>query len=114
MADLECFDNKNNQLVLNKSVAEMLVVCDKKIKEYEELKSSIIDKLKKEMEQNNIIKIETDEVVINYIAESYRETFDSKELKKEDDKLYNKYIKISKVKSSVRIKIKNDNLDDKE
>ena len=112
--DLECFDNKNNQLVLNKSVAEILMMCDKKIKEYEELKSGIIDKLKKEMEQNNIIKIETDEVVINYIAESYRETFDSKQLKKEDEKLYNKYIKISKVKPSVRIKFKNDNLDNKE
>lgn len=114
MADLELFEYKNDQLVLKSNVAEMLMVCDKEIKKYEKLKSSIIDKIKEVMEQNNIIKIETDEVLINYIAESYRETFDSKQLKKEDETLYNKYIKISKVKSSVRIKLKNDNLDSKE
>ena len=58
------------------------------------------------MEEKNIIKLETNELIITYVAETYRESFDSKTLKAEDEELYNKYVQISPVKSSVRIKVK--------
>lgn len=68
------------------------------------------DELQKAMEQNGIIKIESDlangeKVRVNYIAESTRETFDSKAFKSDMPELYNEYVKFSKVKASVRIKV---------
>ena len=58
------------------------------------------------MEQNGVVKIDTDEVLINYVASSNRETFDSKAFKDDFPDLYDNYVKISAVKPSVRIKVK--------
>lgn len=58
------------------------------------------------MERSNIKKLETDELVITYIAETYRETFNSRAFRKDHEELYNDYIDISTVKPSVRIKLK--------
>lgn len=63
------------------------------------------DDLKEAMEQNGLIKVECDNIKINYIAESTRETFDSKAFKSDMPELYNEYVKFSKVKASVRIKV---------
>ena len=59
-----------------------------------------------EMEQKNIVKLESDELTIKYKAPTYSEKFDSAALKKDDEALYNKYIKISPVKSSLLVKVK--------
>lgn len=62
--------------------------------------------LLKEMEDKNILKIDTDTLNINYIAPSERETFDSKKFREENSDLYDEYVKFSPVKSSVRVKLK--------
>lgn len=63
--------------------------------------------LLKEMEDKNILKInDTDTLNINYIAPSERETFDSKKFREENSDLYDKYVKFSPVKSSIRVKLK--------
>lgn len=71
-----------------------------------------VDAIKKtileEMEKNGIIKIETDDVVITYIASTERETFDSKTFRKDHSDLYDDYIKMSPVKASIKIKVKGD------
>ena len=69
--------------------------------QYEQFKTALLSA----MEQNGIVKIESDNVRINYIAETTRETFDSKQFKEDMPDLYNEYVKISKVKPSVRIKV---------
>lgn len=58
------------------------------------------------MEQNGVVKIDTDEVLINYIPSTIRETFDSKAFEDDFPDLYDHYVKMSKVKPSVRIKVK--------
>ena len=67
-----------------------------------ELKKAILE----EMEAKNILKLETEELAITYIAASYRETFDSKSLRKDQPDIYDEYVKISPVKSSVRVKVR--------
>ena len=67
---------------------------------------TIKEGLKEWMENNNLKKVENDYFVITYIAETYRETFDSKTFRKEHEELYNDYIKLSTTKPSVRIKLK--------
>ena len=61
--------------------------------------------LLKEMEDKNILKIDTDTLNINYIAQSERETFDSKSFREDNPDLYDEYVKFSPVKSSIRIKV---------
>lgn len=70
--------------------------------DYDELKK----KLLREMEEKNVIKVETDGIRINYIAETDRETFNSKAFRNEHPDLYDEYVTISPVKASVRIKVK--------
>ena len=70
--------------------------------DYDEYKK----KLLREMEKKNVIKVETDGIRINYIAETDRETFNSKAFRNEHPDLYDEYVTISPVKASVRIKVK--------
>lgn len=88
-----------------KTIADIIALEDglKKLKAKEdELKQAILS----EMEAKNIIKIDTPELTINYIAPTDRETFDKKKLKEDLPSLYDEYVKFTPVKSSVRVKIK--------
>ena len=68
----------------------------------EELKAAIMD----EMKENNIVKLETPDLIINYIEPSYRETFQTAGFRTDYPALYDEYVKISPVKASIRIKVK--------
>lgn len=57
------------------------------------------------MEKHGVTKVDCDGVKITYIAETERETFDSKQFKADMPDLYNEYVKFSSVKPSVRIKV---------
>lgn len=63
-------------------------------------------KLLAEMEANNIAKIDTENLLISYIAPSSRESLDAKKLRDEMPEVYDAYAKIAQVKSSIRIKVK--------
>ena len=55
-----------------------------------------------------------DEIVgleVTYIAPSDRESFDSKKLREDNPDLYDEYVKMNPVKSSVRIKLKDGNME---
>jgi regulator of replication initiation timing len=69
--------------------------------QYDDFKTELLNA----MEQNGFIKIESENLKINYIAETTRETFDSKQFKADMPELYNEYVKFSKVKPSIRIKV---------
>ena len=58
------------------------------------------------MESKGIIKLDTDELTISYVAPTDRETLDTKALREELPDIYDTYAKISPVKSSIRIKLK--------
>ena len=75
----------------------------KQIKEAEDkLKAAIL----KEMEEKNILSIDSDELKISYVAPTQRETFDTKAFKEDFADLYDEYVKIAPVKASIRIKVK--------
>ena len=58
------------------------------------------------MKKEDIKKYENEVLSLTYVAATERQTVDSKRLKEENPGLYVKYSKISPVKDSVRIKIK--------
>lgn len=70
--------------------------------EYEQMKADLLEA----MEQNGIIKIDTPELLINYVAPTESERFDSKALKEVSPDLYDQFVKFTPVKASIRIKIK--------
>ena len=75
----------------------------KKLKQAEDkLKAEILS----EMEEKNILKIENETMTISYIGATGRETFNSKKFRSDNPGLYDEYVTISPVKSSIRIKVK--------
>lgn len=62
--------------------------------------------LLEEMKAKEIKKIETPDVIISYIDETERETFDSKKFKEDNPDMYDEYVKFTPVKASIRIKAK--------
>lgn len=95
-----------DKFLLNPKVSEQIAIFEKQAKEIKELQDKLKASLLSAMEELGIVKLDTEELTITYVAETYRESFDSKALKEEDEATYNKYIKISPVKSSIRIKVK--------
>lgn len=88
-------DAENKIISIEKEISRLKAVQD-------ELKKSLLA----EMEAKGLIKVETDNLVISYIAPSDRETFDSKRFRDDNPDLYDEYVKISPVKSSIRLKVK--------
>lgn len=70
--------------------------------EYDKFKTELL----KAMEENGVVKIENEDLIISYIASGEKETFDSKSFKKDHSEMYDKYVKFTPVKSSIRIKVK--------
>ena len=103
---MELIKIKNNEINLNEETSKKLAEFELKIKEIKEQEDKIKQSILKEMEEKNIIKIETDDVMISYVAPTDRETFDSKLFREEYSALYDEYVKITPVKSSIRIKVK--------
>lgn len=64
------------------------------------------DELKVAMKANDVKKFENDFISITYVSESERITIDTKRLKEEKPDLWSEYSQVSKVKDSVRIKVK--------
>lgn len=96
----------NNKPVLDTSTLNKIVEFEKALKELEDKKKELSAQILEEMQSKNILKIEADELSINFVAPSDRETFDSKTFRAEHPDLYDSYVKMSPVKASVRIKVK--------
>lgn len=92
--------------LLSPETSAKIAECEKRIKEIKEAEDSLRQAILEEMEAKGIKSLETDEMTITYIAESDRESFDSKSFRSDHPDLYDDYIKFTTVKPSVRIKLK--------
>ena len=97
---------ENGEYGLVSDAINTIVEIEKQIKDLKSLQDSYKEKLLKEMEENNVLKIDTEELSISYVAPSTRETLDSKKLKEDLPDIYDLYVKFTDVKSSLRIKVK--------
>lgn len=95
-----------NGYILDKKSIEEIKEVEKLAKALKVKQDAIKAELLKVMEDNNIVKFENEDLLINYIGPTQRETFDSKQLKADNPDLYDLYVKLSEVKASVRIKLK--------
>lgn len=96
----------NNQLTY-------LIEIEKVIKHYENMKKEAETQaqemrvaLLNEMEKNGVKTFENDNIKITYVAPSVRKNIDSSRLKKEEPIIYEKYLKDTNVKASLKITLK--------
>lgn len=97
---------ENNVALLNADISKQIAEFEKTIKEIKEKEDNLKQAILNEMESKGIVKIDADDLTINYIAPTDRETFDSKTFREDHADLYDEYIKFTPVKSSIRIKLK--------
>jgi hypothetical protein len=91
---------------LRQTIADELILIDKEEKELKQRKEKIREILLKEMEDKGIIKISDENISITYKAPAEKETFRTKDFKKDLPDLYDTYVEFTPVKSSLLIKIK--------
>ena len=96
----------NGVALLDAQTAAKIANFERKMKEIKEAEDALKAAILEEMESKGILSIKTEEMTISYIAESERESLDSKKLKEEKPDLYDEYVKFSPVKSSIRIKLR--------
>ena len=97
---------ENNTALLNPDVSIKLAEFERMVEEIQNKQKELKEKILAEMEKRGILKIETDELTISYVAPYSKESFDSKKFRKDNPDLYDEYIKIGTVSASVRIKVK--------
>ena len=103
---MELIKIENDIALLDTEISKQIAEFERTIKEIEEKEKNLKQAILEEMENKNILKLENDDFIISYIAPSDRETFDSKSFKADHQDMYDEYIKMTPVKSSVRIKLK--------
>lgn len=103
---MELIKIENEIAVLDAETSIKIADFEKAIKELKEKEDELKQAILTEMESKSIIKLETEDLMINYIAPSERETLDSKRLREEQPDLYDEYVKFSPVKSNIRLKVK--------
>lgn len=103
---MELIKVENGVVVLSDFTSKQLASLEMQIKELKQVQDEIKAEIQREMEEQNIIKLDTPDVSITYVQPSDRETFDTTKFKKEHADIYDEYVKMSPVKASVRIKVK--------
>lgn len=97
---------KEDNYQLTDTIISELRLIDEEEKKLKEKKEKIREILLKEMEDKNILKLENENISITYKAPTERETFRTKDFKKDLPDLYDTYVEFTPVKSSLLIKIK--------
>ena len=108
----EQFDEETALQKFNKDVNAIAIMqqisaISKQKKELEDKEKEVRVALEAIMGQFGIKSFENDILKVTYVAPTIKTIIDSKALKKDKPDIYEKYAKISNVKSSVRITVKN-------
>lgn len=104
---MDLIKRENGISILDAEVSKKIAEFERQLKAIKEQEEKLKTAILEEMEKQGIVKLEdeTSGLTINYIAKTYRENFDSKKFRKDHPEMYDEYIKMSSVKSSIRIKI---------
>lgn len=92
--------------ILDGATAKHIADFEKMAKEIKAKEDALKAAILAEMESKGVLKLETDELNITYVAPTERETLETKTLREELPDIYDAYVKISPVKASIRIKLK--------
>lgn len=102
----DLIEKKEDNYQLTDAVISALKMIDEEEKKVKEKQEKIREILLKEMEDKNILKLKSENISITYKAPTERETFRTKDFKKDLPDLYDTYVEFTPVKGSLVIKIK--------
>lgn len=105
---MELIKRENGISILDAEVSDKIANFERQLKALKEQEDELKKAILEEMESKGIIKLEDDfnGLSITYVAETMREIFDNKKFKKDNPDVYDEYVRMSPVKSSIRIKVK--------
>lgn len=105
---MELIKRENGITILDAETSGKIAEFERQLKAIKEQEEQIKKAILEEMESKGIIKLEDEinGISITYVAETTRETFDSKKFRADNPDMYDSYIRMSPVKSSIRIKVK--------
>lgn len=99
-------DEETGELYVPQNVIDHLTQIETAKKEFKAYEEGVRAELKSAMEKYGITKIDTDTILVNYVAEHERISVDSKLLQSAFPEVYQAVTKCSDVKASVKIKVK--------
>jgi len=97
---------RNDVALLDQEVSAKIADFERQVKAIKEQEDELKKSILEEMESKGIIKVETDDLSITYVAGTDREKFNTRDFRKDNPDLYDSYISMIPVKSSIRIKVK--------
>lgn len=92
--------------VINEKITLAVAGFQTQLKTLQEKDAELRDSIKTAMENNKVENFENDIIKITYVKPSSRTTLDTAKIKEEAPEVYEKFSKVSEVKASVRIKVK--------
>lgn len=99
-------DKGNGELAVAKEACEVIATFERQMKsirdQYDEYKRALLEA----MEEYEVKKIDTEDFTVTYIAPTERISLDSKKVEKEHPEVYRECMRVSDVRSSVRVKLK--------
>ena len=99
-------ERTGSDVMFSEEVCEKIISLEKQAKEIKKQQDSMKNEILDAMQKYGVFKIENEMLKIAYIPEHDAEKFDSKAFKEENPDIYDSYVKMSKVKPSIRITVK--------
>lgn len=103
---MELIKLNGDTAILDGDTAQKIAEFEKRVKDLKAKEDKLKKLILEEMETKGIIKLNTDVLSITYVAPTDRESLDSKKLRADLPNVYDAYINIKPVKSSIRIRLK--------
>ena len=98
--------NMNAIAKLNKEIEKAVGAQLEKVNALKAQEATMREAILEAMEANDVDKFDGDFITITRVKATKRTTFDSKRFAEERPKTYEKYLKTSDVKASIRLKVK--------
>lgn len=99
-------ERKDSDVALSEEVCEKIVSLEKQAKEIKKQQDSMKAEILDAMQKYGVLKLDNEFLKIAFVPEHDAERFDSKTFKEENPDIYDSYVKLSKVKPSIRITVK--------
>nr|UVX43782.1 MAG: hypothetical protein [Bacteriophage sp.] len=99
-------ERTGSDVTVSEEVCEKIVSLEKQAKEIKKQQDSMKAEILDAMQKYGVLKLDNEFLKIALVPEHDAERFDSKTFKDENPDVYDMYVKISKVKPSIRITVK--------
>lgn len=97
---------ENNVPMISPELSLRIAEFKRDLKRMKEEEKELHKRLQEEMELRHIKKIQTDDVNITYVAETYTEYFDKERFREDYPNTYDEYVEIKPKSASVKITLR--------